>query len=58
MIGLKIEIDGGIGPHNTEEAVRAGVDIIVAGTAIFGADDPAASFREMKAIAERTAGKS
>ena len=40
--GLKtrIEIDGGIGAENVAEVVAAGAEIIVAGTAVFGAGDP------------------
>jgi ribulose-phosphate 3-epimerase len=46
-----IEIDGGIGPENVADAVRAGVEWVVAGSAIFGTDDPVASFEEMRAHA-------
>lgn len=34
-----IEIDGGIGEANIDEAIAAGVDIAVAGTAVFGTKD-------------------
>ncbi len=50
-LNVKIEIDGGIGPHNAADAVRAGVDILVAGTAIFGAADAAGAFQEMNRAA-------
>ena len=40
---VEIEIDGGIKIDNAHLAVEAGVDILVAGTGIFGADDPAAA---------------
>ena len=33
-----IEIDGGVGLGNVEETVRAGANVIVAGTAVFGGD--------------------
>jgi ribulose-phosphate 3-epimerase len=52
-LNVRIEIDGGIGLHNTAEAVYAGVDIIVAGSAIFHSEDPAATYREMQKTAER-----
>jgi ribulose-phosphate 3-epimerase len=47
--GLKtrIEIDGGIDRTNIAEVVAAGAEIIVAGTAVFGAGDPAAGVREL-----------
>lgn len=48
----KIEVDGGIKNHNLKEIVKAGADIIVAGSAIFGSDNPAESLKEMRRIAE------
>ncbi len=51
---VKIEIDGGIGPGNVKEAVESGVDIVVAGSAIFGSENPEKSFLEM----QQNAGKS
>jgi len=36
---LAIEIDGGVNLDNVKEIVDAGVDIVVAGSAVFGADD-------------------
>ena len=35
-----IEVDGGIKLHNAEEVINAGANVLVAGSAIFGADDP------------------
>jgi ribulose-phosphate 3-epimerase len=48
--GLKtrIEIDGGIDASNVSEIVAAGAEIIVAGTAVFGAGDPTRSVRELR----------
>jgi ribulose-phosphate 3-epimerase len=48
--GLKtrIEIDGGIDATNVSEIAAAGADIVVAGTAVFGADDPARAVRELR----------
>jgi ribulose-phosphate 3-epimerase len=51
-LDVKTEIDGGISAGNVAEAVHAGVDIIIAGSAIFHSDDPAAMFREMQCLAE------
>ena len=42
------EIDGGIKVDNAGRAIAAGVDILVSGTGIFGADDPAAAARAMR----------
>lgn len=49
--GLKtrIEIDGGIDRTNIAEVVAAGAEIIVAGSAVFGASDPAQSVRDLRA---------
>jgi ribulose-phosphate 3-epimerase len=37
---FRIEIDGGISTDTVTEAVRAGVEILVAGNAIFGKGNP------------------
>lgn len=47
----KIEVDGGIKDYNLKEVVKAGADIIVAGSAIFGAAKPAEALKEMRSIA-------
>lgn len=47
----KIEVDGGIKNHNLKKIVNAGADIIVAGSAIFGAADPAKALAEMRSTA-------
>ncbi len=43
-----IEADGGITAENAPALVRAGADVLVAGSAIFRAPDPAAVIRTMK----------
>ena len=50
-----VEVDGGLKLDNLEETFRAGMDIAVAGSAIFEAPDPAETIREMKRIAARVA---
>ena len=52
-----IEIDGGIDVHTAGRVVAAGVDILVAGAAVFGQPDPAAALRALRAaaIAQQTA---
>ncbi|SHG68166.1 ribulose-5-phosphate 3-epimerase [Jatrophihabitans endophyticus] len=37
---LFVEVDGGIAPDTIEAAAEAGADVFVAGSAVFGADDP------------------
>ena len=43
-----IEVDGGITIENAAEAARAGADVLVAGTTIFGAADYAATITAMR----------
>ena len=47
-LSTRIEIDGGINAENIAEVTGAGAEIIVAGSAIFGAGDPAIALREMR----------
>jgi ribulose-phosphate 3-epimerase len=47
-LDVRIEIDGGIDLSNIGEVVAAGAEIIVAGSAIFGAPDPQVAVREMR----------
>jgi ribulose-phosphate 3-epimerase len=44
---FRIEVDGGIGPDNAAEVVRAGAQILVAGTSVFHTPDPAAAIHSM-----------
>jgi ribulose-phosphate 3-epimerase len=50
---VEIEIDGGIKIDNAHLAIEAGVDILVSGTGIFGADDPAAAARKIREAGTR-----
>jgi ribulose-phosphate 3-epimerase len=43
-----LEVDGGIKADNIAEVARAGADTFVAGSAIFGSKDYAATIREMR----------
>ena len=45
---FEIEIDGGITVDNAHLAIEAGVDVIVAGSAVFKAEDPAAAINSFK----------
>lgn len=45
-----IEVDGGVGAENARELVEAGADILVMGSAIFDARDPAAELRRIRAL--------
>lgn len=47
-LDVKIAVDGGINLDNLKRVVEAGTDIIIAGSAIFKADDPGQSVAEFK----------
>ncbi|MGH8691904.1 MAG: ribulose-phosphate 3-epimerase [Burkholderiales bacterium] len=47
--GIWLEVDGGIKTDNIAEVARAGADTFVAGSAIFGSKDYAATIRDMRA---------
>ena len=49
---VEIEIDGGINAETAPLAARAGVDILVAGSAVFHAADPVAAGRAILAAAQ------
>jgi ribulose-phosphate 3-epimerase len=51
--GTALEVDGGIDATTAGPCARAGATVFVAGSAVFGAQDPAAALR---AIAEATSG--
>ena len=51
---IPIEVDGGIKLDNVEDIIRAGMEVVVAGSAIFDAPDPAAVIRALKDIARKT----
>jgi ribulose-phosphate 3-epimerase len=48
-----IEVDGGISPETAGDAVRAGADVLVAGSAIFLAPDPLEAARAIRAAGSR-----
>jgi ribulose-phosphate 3-epimerase len=53
---VRVEVDGGIKVENIAAAARAGADMFVAGSAIFGSKDYAATIRAMRAaLAKETA---
>lgn len=45
-----LEIDGGINLQNAPSVIKAGCDILVAGSSVYAADDPAAAVRAFKAL--------
>jgi len=51
----RLEVDGGIGPTTVPDAVAAGADTLVAGTAVFDQDDPGKAMRDLERLARQTA---
>ncbi|GAK55413.1 ribulose-phosphate 3-epimerase [Candidatus Vecturithrix granuli] len=49
---VEIEVDGGISLENIREIVQAGATILVAGSTVFQAADPAAMVQQLKAACE------
>ena len=47
-LSIDVEADGGIGTANIAEVAAAGINVAVAGSAIFGAADPAAVIAALK----------
>jgi ribulose-phosphate 3-epimerase len=50
---VRVEVDGGIAADTIEQAAEAGADAFVAGTAVYGAADPAEAVRKLRSLAQR-----
>ncbi|MEJ8277745.1 ribulose-phosphate 3-epimerase [Pseudonocardia spirodelae] len=50
---LIVEIDGGINADTIEQAAEAGVDCFVAGSAVYGAEDPGRAVAALRASVQR-----
>jgi len=46
--GTLIEVDGGIKPANAAKVIKAGADILVAGSAVYHSEDPAGAIRKLR----------
>jgi ribulose-phosphate 3-epimerase len=51
-LDVEIQVDGGINPSTAPLVVRAGATVLVAGSAIFSAPDPAAAIRDIRRVTE------
>ena len=49
--GVALEVDGGIGPERAAACAQAGATRFVAGSSIYGSQDPAAAYRAVAAAA-------
>ncbi|RCI15572.1 hypothetical protein L249_3559 [Ophiocordyceps polyrhachis-furcata BCC 54312] len=54
---MNIEVDGGLGPATIDSAARAGANVIVAGSAVFGAKDPADAIKTLRNCVDRENGR-
>ncbi|AZK93141.1 ribulose-phosphate 3-epimerase [Streptomyces tsukubensis] len=51
---LWLQVDGGVAASTIERCAEAGADVFVAGSAVYGAEDPAAAVRALRSAAEQT----
>jgi ribulose-phosphate 3-epimerase len=54
-LALFVEVDGGINADTIERAAEAGADVFVAGSAVYGAADPAKAIAALRAQAAAAA---
>ena len=47
-----LQVDGGVSEETIERCAAAGADVFVAGTAVFGSQDPVAAIRQLRAKAD------
>lgn len=45
-----IEVDGGVGPSRSAKLVECGVDVLVAGSYVFGSEDPIQRIKNLKTL--------
>lgn len=50
--GCELEVDGGITPETAKWVIEAGATVLVAGSAVYGAEDPAAAVEDLRNEAE------
>jgi ribulose-phosphate 3-epimerase len=48
-----VQVDGGVSDETIERCAAAGADVFVAGSAVYGAQDPARAVRDLRAQAQR-----
>jgi ribulose-phosphate 3-epimerase len=51
-LDLWLQVDGGVSAETVERCAEAGADMFVAGSAVFGAEDPDAMVDRLRAMAE------
>ena len=48
---VRLQVDGGVSAETVERCAEAGADVFVAGSAVYGADDPAAAIADLRRLA-------
>ncbi|MFE3327120.1 ribulose-phosphate 3-epimerase [Streptomyces sp. NPDC059176] len=51
---LWLQVDGGVSEATIEQCAQAGADVFVAGSAVYGAEDPSEAVRSLRAKADLT----
>ena len=51
-LDVLIEVDGGIGLQNAEPLLKAGADVLVAGSSVFRSEDPVDTIKRLKEIGQ------
>ncbi|MGO1439357.1 MAG: ribulose-phosphate 3-epimerase [Brevibacterium yomogidense] len=51
-LDIKLQVDGGVSASTVERVVEAGANVLVAGSAVYGADDADAAIRSLRTAAE------
>lgn len=52
-LDISIEVDGGVSPENAQDLIAAGAEILVAGSAVFKAEDPSEVIASMRLLIGR-----
>ncbi|MFD5433079.1 ribulose-phosphate 3-epimerase [Kitasatospora sp. NPDC127067] len=50
---LWLQVDGGVAANTIERCAEAGADVFVAGSAVYGAEDPAEAVRKLRDLADK-----
>ncbi len=50
---LTLQIDGGVNAETIPGLVKAGAQFLIAGSAVFGQDDPASAYKELEGLANQ-----
>ncbi len=51
-LDVNIQVDGGVSPATADVVAAAGADVLVAGSAVYGADNPAGAIESIRSKAQ------